>query len=524
MSPDTPRWGRAVVMGSVDGRPCLQFEPRPASLTTLASSVERWGLRTALVQGDRRISYRQLATGIDRRAAGLAHNGVRPGDAVLLLAANSIDWIMAFWAIQHCGAVAVLGNGWWSQPDAVAAVTLTRPVVALVDDRRAPLVASAVPTLDVGDLAVPGDSVPVANRTESDAAVAIFTSGTSGAPKAAVLSHRALIANLHNKFVLRGWTPDEVDPSQPNPIRLVSTPLFHIGGLGDLLLTLLSGETIVLVEGRFDPVEVLSLIERERVRSWGAVPTMVSRLLDHPGFDDYDLSSLRSVALGGSPVAPALRARLESVLPHLHQRSSVTWGLTEACGSVTIGAGADLDDRPGCVGRPLPTVEVSTNPSDDGQGELLVRSPTVMNGFWGEPGPPTDDEGWLHTGDLGRVDSDGYVYVTGRSKDVIIRGGENVAAAQVEAWLNAQPEVAAAAVVGLAHRDLGEEVAGALLLRPGFTISEAELHERGRLALPAFAVPTRWWFSTEPLPTNDIGKTDKRRLAAIWPKEIRTTS
>jgi long-chain acyl-CoA synthetase len=322
---------------------------------------------------------------------------------------------------------------------------------------------------------------------------------------------------MHIRFVQRGWSPDEIDPTREPMVRLLSTPLFHIGGLGDLLATHIAGEVLVLTTGRFDAGNVLEVIERERIGAWGTVPTMVSRVLDHATFSERDLSQLRTVYMGGSPVAPALRERLARALPHLARRSGVTWGMTETCGAVTTGAGAEIDSRPYCVGRIAPTIEVDVaDQAVDGLGELRVRAPTLMSGYRGSGPLGLDPGGWLRTGDVGRIDSEGFVYVTGRRKDIIIRGGENVSAASVEAWLAEQPEIAAAAVVGLPDADLGEAVAAAVVLRPDAEITPTTLRDRARGALASYSIPTRWQIGHQPLPTNDVGKIDKRVVIAQW--------
>jgi long-chain acyl-CoA synthetase len=296
-------------------------------------------------------------------------------------------------------------------------------------------------------------------------------------------------------------------------------PLFHLGGFQISIMTMLSGGKIVFLNGRFDPLEALQLMQAERVRAWGSVPTMVSRVLQHERFREFDTSSVSSVQMGGAPVTAELREQVAAKFPASRKRVGSMYGLTEAGGVLVTGAGDDIRGRPGCVGRPLPTVEVRIgNPDANGVGEIVARAPTAVTGYLGDPTPITDAEGWLPTGDLGRFDAEGRLYVVGRSKDMIIRGGENVASVHVETCLRMHPAVAEAAVLGLPHPDLGEEVAAAVVLKPNAEATEQELSAHAASRLARFEVPSRWWISRKPLPVNATGKVLKRDVAANWPQ------
>lgn len=329
-----------------------------------------------------------------------------------------------------------------------------------------------------------------------------------------------MIANQQNILARNGRLPHLLDAGSPQAVSLASTPMFHIGGLSSLLTHFLTGGRIVLSEGRFDAGQVMSLIERERVQVWGAVPTMAVRVLEHPEFGSHDLSSLRSWPLGGAPVRPELLERIRTALPNLRERGlSNTWGMTEAGGFLTVADSRDLRARPATVGRPYPVVELRIDrPDADGVGEVLARSPTVMLGYAGRVDDGTvDAEGWLHTGDLGHLDGDGYLYIDGRSKDIVIRGGENIACLHVEAALATHPAVVEAAALGLAHPDLGEELAAVVVYRGGARPPTAdELRRHLAEAVSSFAVPTRWLIRAEPLPTLAGEKVDKVALAAAF--------
>jgi long-chain acyl-CoA synthetase len=418
----------------------------------------------------------------------------------------------------------VLGNAWWSKPEIAHALGVAESSLVAADTKRAALLPAGTAHADLASIAgptdVPTDPGPRAGHREGDPAVILFTSGTTGAPKAAVLSHRSVIGNVHNLLVATRRLPSQLPPDHPGTVSLVCVPLFHVGGMQTVMTALLTGGTLVFLEGRFDPAEVLRIIETERVRVWGAVPTMVARVLDHPDLPSRDTSSLASLTIGGSFVPPELLARARAAFPSAGRRTGTVYGMTETGGGLTAVTGSDMEERPGTVGRALATVDLRIlDPNNDGLGEILARSPTVMDGYLGHPEDPIlTTDGWLHTGDLGRIDDDGYLYVLGRCKDIVIRGGENVACAHVESALASHPAVHHVAVLALPHPEFGEEVAAAVVLRPGAEVTEADLTDHARQTLGYFQVPTRWWIRHDPLPTNATGKIVKRELKEAWPR------
>jgi long-chain acyl-CoA synthetase len=530
-SPARHRWGSEITEGQVNGHPCLMFAERPPSVTAVLEESRRWGEREFLIHGRRRVSFEAHHRAVCLIGARLHEHGVRPGDRVALLGGNSASWVASFYAILSTGAVAVLCNAWWSDAEVRHAIAETTPVLALVDDKRAARVGADLPTLSLETLAEhlgeqgPGDAASGEQFTamhtvvEDDPAVVLFTSGTTGLPKGATLSHRSLVANLQGLLMVSGRLPRETDdPHARHSIGVVGLPIFHIGGLQLLLVGLTSGNTSVFLSGRFDPAEVLRLIETERATVLSAVPTMIQRIVHHPDVAVRDTSTLRTIVMGGSPVSKEMLERVNAAFPSAHSRIGQSYGMTELGGVVATGVGADLAGHPGSAGRLMPVAEVRIDaPDADGVGEIVVRSPAVMDGYWGRPDDPIlDADGWLRTGDLGRVDADRFLYITGRAKDLIIRGGENIAAAHVEAQILAHPGVQEVAVVGLPHADLGEEVAAAVVVSAGSRLSAAELAEYVRAKLAYFEVPSRWWIRTEALPHNDAGKLVKRLVAQDW--------
>ncbi len=526
-------WGDQVAAESYGGHPGLQYTRRPRTFAELLTGVDRWADRLFLVHGDRRITFRQFFSAVAVAHERLQLNGIRPGDRVVLLAYNSPDWVLALWAIWSVGAVPVLGNRWWSTPESDHSIALVAPRAVITDapaqTPETPRVALEI-ALDIAELGIcfteagpPGARSPAVPGPsgEEDPAVILFTSGSTGMPKAVELPFRSIVANQQNVLARSRQLPHQIPADGPQPVTLISTPLFHIGAFATLITQTITGGRIVFNTGRFDPGQVLALIESERVQRWGAVPTMAARLLEHPDFESHDLSSLRSFPLGGAPVPPVLLERLARRLPQLQGRGMVNmWGMTEGGGFFTVATGTDLERHPKTVGRALPTVEVRIGAPDlDGKGEILVRSPTTMLGYVGVSqdnlSETMDSDGWLHSGDIGHLDADGYLFIDGRSKDMVIRGGENIACPHVEAALMRHPDVVEAAALGLPHPDLGEELAAVVVYRSGGRApTEAELvtHMAGEVAY--FAVPTQWQIRTEPLPTIGTEKIDKKSLHA----------
>ena len=531
-------WGREVVIETVAGHPCRVYKDRRKAVAELLIDLERWHDRTSLVQGNIRLSYRELTRRVMIAADELALHNVGYGDRVLLLGYNSIEWLTAFLAAHVRHAVVVLGNAWWSSAEIMHAWHTTTPRLTIADERLRNRIPADIEYLAIGgqseysgctgqeSLFEAGEAIAErlsANRpdilaSEDDPAVIMFTSGTMGAAKGVVLSNRAVIANLHNLLLRTNRLPPELDESHEGTVNLMGLPMFHIGGLQSTMSALLSGGRIVFLEQGFQPEAVLDLIETEKVSFWGAVPTMVRRVLDAPSFARHKVTSVRSITITGSMVEPELMERARLAFVNATERVGSVYGLTEAGGILTAASGREINDHPGSVGKPLPVVELAIDAlNSEGVGEILARSPSVMSGYWSDDSPDgIGEDGWLRTGDLGRLDQHGFLYITGRSKDIIIRGGENVAAAHVEACLLRHPDLAEAAVIGLPHPDLGEEVAAVVVSRPGRAIEPDTLRQFTAEHLAWFERPTRIWVRTDPLPTNNIGKVEKARLKTEW--------
>jgi acyl-CoA synthetase (AMP-forming)/AMP-acid ligase II len=510
------QWGTAIEPVEFDGVTFRLYADRAHSVAEVLQYADRWGDRPHIVQGDRVISFTSLRRATSAKASVLTGLGVQSGDRVVLLGFNSPEWVINFWSVVSVGAVPVLANAWWSAEELRDALVLIDPVVVLADDRAAQRLPEGTTTApwessDSGEALSAATSLVSAEDEDAPAAV-IFTSGTSGSPKAVLLAHRSLLAGLHMLLHITKRLPHQVRDGDGS-VALHTGPMFHIGGIQTLLRAVILGDTLVMPRGKFEPAEALELIETWRVSRWSAVPTMVSRVLEHPDVQTRELTSLRSLTVGGAPVTGEFLAQLQTGFPGVEPRVATGYGLTENGGQATAASGHDTAERPGSCGRPLPCVELRLEPVEGfPDAEILIKSPTQMLGYYGEHASPIDADGWLGTGDLGRIDDDGYLWITGRSKDMIIRGGENIAPPSVEAALNSLPAVVESAVFGVPNRDLGEEVMAVVCVSAEETPDSLRQQLAGRLA--SFAIPSRWQIVTETLPVNHAGKIDKPAIAA----------
>lgn len=504
---------------------------RGRSAGDLLAASRAWGERDYLVTADRRISFAEHLEAVAALAAAFRDDyAVAAGDRVAILAANSPEWVTAFWAAQCLGAVTVGLNGWWVPREIEYGLRHSRPAVLVVDAPRARLltgidttgitvltVEADVPRLIAGHAGAELPRVPVA---EDDPAVILYTSGTSGRPKGAVHSHRNLlaVADYHrfNDALAAEFTGRVYDDTEPSTLRyLLTSPLFHIAGLHNVIVPrLATGSAVVMAQGAFDVDRVLGLVERERVTNWGAVPTMAARLLAHDDLEKYDLSSLTAFALASAPSSIAFKQRLRERLPAVGTTLADSYGLTECSTAIAVATAADLEQAPGTLGRPILMValEIRTpdgEPVPEGtEGEICVRSPFVMLGYWEDEAATTaaiTPDRWLRTGDYGLM-REGRLWLTGRRSDLILRGGENVYPTEIEHCLEEHPAVAECVVLGVPHPDLGQEVAAVVVVTEDAAVGEAELKSYAAEHLSYFKVPAHWRITTEALPRNATGK------------------
>ncbi len=537
----------------------------PDNLRVILELSRGHGDQDYLVYEDERTTYEEHF----RIAATVASElrsrfGVERGDRVAIAMRNLPEWAMAFWGAAVAGGVVVPLNAWWTSPElhygladsgtTVAFVDAARldrllPHLAELPDLRAVVVThedrtavsapahAPVPIVSFAELVgTPSAEVTLPDVTiePDDDATIFYTSGTTGKPKGAVGTHRNMGTNLMSLFFLntragrRATTrrdPREAEDGRPGAY-LLSVPLFHATGCHSVLVANTAAGNKLVMMHHWDPERALELIEREKIVTFGGVPAMVMQVIDSPSFAQRDTSSVRSVAYGGAPAPPDLVRRIKEHFPV--SAPSNGYGLTETSSVTTMNSGDDYVRRPDSVGPPVPVCDVAVVPDGfDGEeptaelpsgpaitGELWIKGPNVVRGYWNKPEATaaTFTKGWLHSGDVARIDDDGFVHIVDRAKDMVIRGGENVYSVEVEAALFEHRAVADAAVIGVPHDVLGEEVGAAIVLRPGAKVTAEELARHVKERLAGFKVPTHIWFRSEPLPRNPQGKVLKREL------------
>ncbi len=517
-----------------------RFARGPRSLPEAWRATERFGPRLALSFRDERWTYAQAHAAVQRLASHLVIRfGVRQGDRVAIAMRNYPEWILSFWAVQVLGAVVVPLNAWLTAPELTRVLGLARPRLVIVDGERLERLqdrgwcGSAILTVragtteftDIGELLGSEPDRPLTITAEpaaGDIATVMFTSGTTGAPKPVAHTHLNHVSTLLSMrlraaagVAQRGGTPDVRGCADGAwATVLLAFPLFHVAGLTLLTSNMYAGGHVAVMY-KWDAEHALGIIERERVTELSGPPMVIQQLVNAAAGKRRDLSSLRSLGIGGSAASPAEVTRIWETF-----RGSVTpgtgYGLTETTSAVTALAGEDLLMRPGSVGQALPTVELRTvdaagRPLPPGEpGEIEVRGPQVAVSGAAALEPALQPQGdWFATGDIGRIDEDGYLYLVGRIKDVIIRAGENVIAAEVEAVIAEHPAVAEVAVVARRHQDLGEEVVAAVRLHERGAADAAALTAHAAASLAAFKIPAEIVIVGLPLPRSAAGKLDK---------------
>jgi long-chain acyl-CoA synthetase len=535
----------ALVEEDVLGVPTKVFKTAPPTLKTLFDGARLKGDQRYIVYEDETYTYADVMAQVDAIGAMLVERyGVQKGDRVAIAMRNYPEWISSYAAITSIGCVAVLLNAWWTQDEMQYGLEHSGASVLIADqervDRVAPLL-DGLPDLKVVAVRAKGDVPDRVDRFEEvlpegaplpqvdfgtdDDATILYTSGTTGNPKGAVSTHRAVISALLafacraaiNRMVGADGPSDDDGPSYP-PCSILTVPLFHVTGCVPVMLgSFISGSTLVMMY-KWDPGRALELIERERVTQFVGVPTMSWDMLEHPDFEKYDTSSLKAVGGGGAPAPPELVKRIDSNFSK--GRPTIGYGMTETNAYGPGNSGDDYVSHPTSTGRVVPAVELRVTDPDGNvlpqgeTGEIWFKGPNLIRGYWNNPEATAETivDGWLKTGDIGRVDDEGFVYLVDRAKDMVLRGGENVYCAEVEAALYEHPDVYEAAVFGIPHERLGEEVAAAVLPKPGHTIDVGELQRFVGERLASFKVPSHIDVHSESLPRNAAGKILKRDL------------
>jgi long-chain acyl-CoA synthetase len=530
-------------MIDIDGRPVRAFKNAPPSLREIFASARARGEETFLVYEDERWSFAEVMTHVDALGALLVERyGVAPGDRVAIGMRNYPEWVIAFAAITSIGAVSVSLNAWWTPDELDYALEDCGAAVLVADIERVERGLAACERLgcrilavrapvdlpdgvdrweEVRDLGAPMPDVTV--TPDLDATI-LYTSGTTGNPKGAVSTHRAVVQALMGfgcKTVLdrlrRPPTP-EAEAAASSPVFILIVPLFHVTGCVPVMLSCFSAGLKLVMMYKWDADRALELIERERVTNFVGVPTQSWDLLESPRFAETDTSSLLSVGGGGAPAPPELVKRVASSFKA--GRPSIGYGMTETNAYGPGNGGQDYLDHPTSTGRGTPILEIAVrdevgNDVPVGErGEIWFHGPHLIRGYWNKPEATAETivDGWLRSGDIGRVDAEGFVYVEDRAKDMVLRAGENVFSAEVEAAIYEHPAVYEAAVFGVPHERLGEEVATVVYVRPGQELTVEGLQDHVRARLAAFKVPSIVHFVHEALPRNPAGKILKRDL------------
>ena len=527
-----------VTTEEVRGIPMKVYATRFGSLREVTAMGQSRGTQEYVVYGDRRYGFAEfvaLANSVSRHLT--AEAGVGHGDRVAVLSANNPEWALAFWGTVDLGAIVVGLNGWWKNDEILYGLEDSGSKVLVADRARFARIADAdlgsverVYLIDADPsefpqcanihrfddlLADPTPDLPTTPIDEDDPAVIFYTSGTTGRPKGAISTHRSMIANLQNTVYLAASSamadpaPLVGDGPAAQTASLLTSPMFHVSGChSGIVVGMLAGVKLVVPVGKFDPLVAMQLIQDERISVWATVPTMVWRVVEHPDQAAYDLTSITSVATGGSPAAGELQRQIKVTFPSVRSVGNA-YGLTESSSVATVIAGEDFTLRPTSVGRAMPVVDIRIV-----DGEVWIKGPIIMPGYWGKPEATAESivDGWLRTGDVGYVDDEGFLYITDRAKDMIIRGGENIYCVEIESRLVEHPAILDAAVIGVPHPTLGEEVKAVVEIDPDTSLTAEEIQAWVAETLANFKVPAYIEMTTEKLPRNASGKLLKNVL------------
>jgi long-chain acyl-CoA synthetase len=545
----------------IRGVPTRVWKNAPPTNREVFLAGRMYGDREFLVYEDDRATYEAFARATLKLAVQLQADGVKKGDRIAIVMRNLPEWVVAFYAAELVGAIVTPLNAWWTGPELEYGLVDSGTKLAFVDAERLERIAEHLcncPALEkiyvsryadempnpivcpledaigkVNDWGkLPPGEMPKVDLHPDDDATILYTSGTTGKPKGALGTHRNMISNIAaagfsaaRNFLRRGEpVPVFANPlDAPQRAILLSVPFFHATGCFAVMgPTVVSGGKIVLMR-RFEAEKAMALIEKEKINQAGGVPTIAWQILEHPARAKYDLSSLESMAYGGAPSAPELVRKIREAWPK--SAAGNGWGMTETSATCTTHSGEDYENRPSSCGPAVGACDIKIMDIEGVRelphgevGELWARGPNIVKGYWNKPEATaaTFVDGWVKTGDLARIDDEGFCYIIDRAKDMLIRGGENIYCVEVENVLYEHPAVMDAAIVAVPHHTLGEEPGAVVHLKPGMHTTEKELREfvAGRLA--AFKVPVKVVFWPETLPRNANGKILKTELKKIF--------
>ncbi len=500
------------------------------------------GANEAVVTGDERLTFADLDKISERLAHGLVARGIAKGDRVAIAMRNCPAWIVSYMAILKAGGIATLLNGWWEPFEMEHAVELTRPRLIIADPPRAKRIAercgkyktvclpidepvdqAIAPLMDGAD-----EGAPLPEISPEDDATILFTSGSTGDAKGALSTHRAVTSGVYayatGLIVLVGLLTQDGKAPTSAMRTLLSVPLFHVTGEVPVMLNSFVIGRCMVIMPKWDATEALRLIEKEKITYFVGVPTMSLEILNHPDRGKYDLSSLRDITAGGAPRPISHVERLKQEFPDA--QPALGYGLTETNAVGCANFWSSYAAKPASTGRAQkPIVEVSILGAGDRRlgpgevGEIGIRTAANIKCYWENPQATEETiapDGTVRTGDVGYLDEDGYLFIVDRKKEIIIRGGENISAAEVEAECYACPSVAEAAVFGAPDERLGEVPMAIIHLKAGEQLEAEELRAFLDGKLARFKIPERIIMSAEPLPRLGTGKIDRRALKAQY--------
>ena len=538
---------------TIRGVPTRVWKNALPDLRALMAAARQHGPRDFLVYGEERVSFDAFHRAVAALSAALAARGVGKGDRVALAMRNLPEWPVAFMAVTVLGAIVVPLNAWWTGEELAFALEDSGARLLIADTERwariAPhaadlpleraLVSRAAQPIEGGEAleeligapplwpALPDTELVDAQIGSDDPAGIFYTSGTTGRPKGALGTHRNLVTNIMTSAWSAAQSARRRGDALPEPkprVILLAVPFFHATAFSATLMGALAGGSRIVLLHKWDTLEAMRLIEQERVTLTGGVPFIAWQLIEHPDRGKFDLSSLEAIAYGGAPSAPELVSAIWQTFGALPGNG---WGMTETTATVTHHMAEDYLNRPSSCGPAAPVASLEIR-ADDGVtvlppntvGELWASGPMIVAGYWNRPEATAQTfvNGWVRTGDLAKVDDEGFCTIVDRAKDVIIRGGENIYSIEVENVLYEHPAVTDVALVGVPHRTLGEEPAAIVHLAPGAEASEAELKAFVAARLAGFKVPVRVAFSAETLPRNANGKILKAEIRALLAK------
>jgi long-chain acyl-CoA synthetase len=529
----------------IRGRRTRSWKNAPPSLQHCFAAGRAHGERIFLVHEDERVSFEAFARATIRLAAHLLSIGVKPGDRVAIAMRNVPEWPVAFYAAQLVGAIVTPPNAWWTGAELEYGLADSGASVLFADAERWERIAphrSALPALAhvlvsrggeaslEAVIGAPGSwatlpDVPTPDPFlgPDDDATIFYTSGTTGRPKGALGTHRNICCNILSSgfsgarsYLRRGEMPPAPDPAGPQKATLLSVPFFHATGCHAILNPSLIGGARIVMQRRFDAGEALRLIQDERITSAGGVPTIAWQILTHPDRARFDLSSLEAIAYGGAPSAPELVRQIGAA----GAAPGNGWGMTETSATFSHHMAEDYLNRPDSCGPPVAVCDAQVRDPDgrvlppDTVGELHGFGPNVVKAYWNKPDATAETfpDGWVRTGDLARIDAEGFITIVDRAKDMLIRGGENIYCVEVEGVLCEHPAVMDAALVGRPHTVLGEEPVAFVTTKPGMSATEAVLQAFVAERLARFKVPVAVHVRQQPLPRNANGKILKSEL------------